>query len=161
MNPSALRRWAVSMVLRRFASDKHVRKRRAKVERARARRGQPHVVEYFHQVDDGYSHLAAQLLRPLLDTYDVQLVCHLVPAPSGDAAPEPDLLMALSRYDSAKIAPHYGLSFPADAGPPGADRIDLAQRILAGVHNEAFPDVVPLVGKALMSPSLDAMVDLA
>ena len=161
MNPSALRRWAVSMVLRRFASDRHVRKRRAKVERARARRGQPHVIEYFHQVDDGYSHLAAQMLRPLLETYDVQLVCHLVPAPSGDAAPELDLLMALSRYDSAKIAPHYGLSFPPDAGPPGADRIDLAQRILAGVHNDTFPEAAPLVGEALMSPSLDAMVDLA
>ena len=161
MNPSALRRWVISMLLRRFASDTRIAKRRAKVERARLRAGDPHIVEYFHQVDDGYSHLAAQLLKPLLDVYDVQLVCHVVPGPQGDAAPEPDLLMALSRYDSAKIAPHYGLSFPADADTPAADRVDLAERILVGIDNDAFPEAAPLVGEALMSPSLDAMVELA
>ncbi|MEM7015230.1 MAG: vWA domain-containing protein, partial [Verrucomicrobiota bacterium] len=40
----------------------------------RKRRGEPHRIEYFHQVEDAYSHLAAQLLRPLLERYDVELV---------------------------------------------------------------------------------------
>lgn len=170
MDPSALQRWAVSMFLRRMASSARVRKTRAKAERIRRKAGGGHVIEYFHQVDDGYSHLAVQLLRPLLDTYDVQIVCHLVPGPHGKSAPEPELLLALSRYDAAHIAPHFGLSFPADAGVPGgqlsrtdaeADLLDLAQRILAGLDNADFPDVAPLVGEALWTASPDAMAELA
>ena len=167
-DPSALKRWAISMFLRRMASDARVRKRRIKVERARRRARQPHLIEYFHQIDDGYSHLAVQLLRPLLDTYDVRIVCHLVSGGHGESTPEPELLLALSHYDAAKIAPHYGLGFPADAGVPGiqrspleADSLDLAQRLLAGLDNADFPDVAPLVGEALWSGSRDAMADLA
>ena len=168
MDPSALQRWAISMFLRRMASDARVRKRRIKAERARRKAGQAHRIEYFHQVDDGYSHLAVQLLRPLLDTYDVQIDCHLVPGAHGKSAPEPELLLALSRYDAAKIAPHYGLGFPADYAAPGAqqpppeaDSLDLAQHILAGLDNADFPDVAPLVGEALWSGSPDAMAELA
>lgn len=170
MNPSALQRWAISMFLRRMASSTRVRKKRAQVERRRRKAGRGHVIEYFHQVDDGYSHLAVQLLRPLLDTYDVRIVCHLVPGPHGKSAPEPELLLALSRYDAAQIAPHYGLSFPADAGVPGvqrsrseaeADQLDLAQRILAGLDSADFPDVAPLVGEALWGTAPDAMAELA
>ena len=168
MDPSALQRWAISMFLRRMASDARVQKRRIKAERARRKARQPHRIEYFHQVDDGYSHLAVQLLRPVLDTYDVQIDCHLVSGAPGKSAPEPELLLALSRYDAAKIAPHYGLSFPAEGGAPGAQRspaeadtIDLAQRILAGLDNADFPDVAPLVSEALWSGSRDAMAELA
>ena len=168
MDPSALQRWAISMFMRRMASDARVHKRRIQAERTRRRARQPHLIEYFHQVDDGYSHLAVKLLRPLLDTYDVQIVCHLVSGGHGKSAPEPGLLLALSRYDAAKIAPHYGLSFPAEAGVPGmiqpapeVDSLDLAQRLLAGVDNADFPDVAPLVGEALWSRSRDAMAELA
>ena len=112
-NPPRLMRWATSRLLAYVASERRVTTRRAKFEAARRRRGAPHVVEYFHQVDDGYSHLAAQLLAPLIETYDIKLVCHLVPGPQGKNAAEPDLLLPLSRYDAAKIAPHYGLDLPA------------------------------------------------
>ncbi len=159
-SPSPPVRWATSMVLRRFSSQERVDKRRAKLERARRRQRQPHVVEYFHQVDDGYSHLAAQLLRPLADAYDIELVCHLVPGPLGKNAPEPELLLDLSRYDAAKIAPHYGLHFPAERGAPDAALVELATRILAGA-GAAFADVAPLVGDALWSGSMDSLETLA
>ncbi|MCY3812801.1 MAG: DsbA family protein [Gammaproteobacteria bacterium] len=170
MDPSGLQRWAISMFLRRLASGERVRKKRAKAERRRRKAGRGHVIEYFHQVDDGYSHLAVQLLRALLDNYDVQIVCHLVSGPHGKSAPEPELLLALSRYDAAQIAPHFGLSFPAEAGVPGSKRsrskgeallLGLAQRILAGLDNADFPDVAPLVGEALWAASPDAMAGLA
>jgi hypothetical protein len=90
-------------------------------------------VEYFHQPADGYSHLAAQLLRPLVAHYDVELVCHLVSVARDRNLPEPDLLLPLSRYDSAKVAPHYGLSFPENAGEPDPEQLELAERILAAV----------------------------
>ena len=35
-------------------------------------------MEYFHQVEDGYSHLAAQVLLQLCQRYDIELICHLV-----------------------------------------------------------------------------------
>ena len=170
MDPSALQRWVVSMFLRRMASSARVRKKRAKAERRRRKAGREHVIEYFHQVDDGYSHLAVQLLRPLLDTYEVQIVCHLVPGPPGKSAPEPELLLALSRYDAAHTAPHFGLSFPGDGGEARVRRsrskgeallLGLAQRILAGLDNAEFPDVAPLVGEALWATSPDAMAELA
>jgi len=39
-----------------------VKKRRENAEKKRQRRGAPHIVEYFHQLDDPYSHLTAQIL---------------------------------------------------------------------------------------------------
>jgi len=162
-NPPAPLRWAVSMALRRVSGAERVARRRAKAESRRRRSGGDHVVEYFHQVDDGYSHLAAQMLGPLLGTYDVRLVCHLVPGPSGPNAPEPDLLLDLSRYDASKLAPHYGLSFPGTETRPQPPLVDLASRILVGAMPDAevFATVAPRVGEALWSGSMPAMQALA
>ena len=160
-NPPRLMRWATSRLLAYVASERRVTTRRARFEGARRRRGEPHVVEYFHQVDDGYSHLAAQLLVPLVETYDIKLVCHLVPGPRGKNAAEPDLLLPLSRYDAAKIAPHYGLTFPADAGAPKAEGVVLASRILAGLDDEDFAKAAQQVGDALWSGSDAALASLA
>ena len=151
-------RWATSRLLGYVGSERRLKARRAKFEAARRRRGEPHVVEYFHQVDDGYSHLAAQLLGALAETYDIKLACHLVPGPHGRNAAEPDLLLPLSRYDAARIAPHYGLTFPAGAGEPDAERVALASRILAGVDDEQFAALAERIGTALWSePSAPAL----
>ncbi|MDE0007474.1 MAG: DsbA family protein, partial [Gammaproteobacteria bacterium] len=103
----------------------------------------------------------AQCLRPLLDAYDIDLVCHLVGDPSGQNAPEPELLLDLSCYDSTQIAPHYGLSFPDDARRPDAGPVDLAGRILAGLDPEDFVDVAPLAGEGLWSGSDEALQAVA
>ena len=155
-NPAPLLRWATSKVLRRVASEEYVAARRAKVESARRKAGGAHVVEYFHQVDDGYSHLAAQLLSPLLERYDIELVCHVVPAPSGANAPEPELLANLSAYDAVRIAPHYGLQFPANAAP---DRklAEAAVGVLAGVDGAEFAQLAPRLGEAVWRGSPDAL----
>ena len=157
MDPSPLRRAAGSLLMRRWSDPRRLAARRRRIERARRRAGQRHVVEYFQQVEDAYSHLAAQCLRRLLDTYDIELVRHLVGDPSGQNAPEPELLLDLSCYDATKIAPHYGLSFPDDARRPDAGLADLAGRILAGLDPEEFVDVAPLVGAALWSGSHEAL----
>jgi 2-hydroxychromene-2-carboxylate isomerase len=129
-------------------------------ERARIRAGQPHRLEYFHQVDDAYSYLAAQALRPLLAHYDVELVPHLVFGPSGANLPEPDLLPALARHDAALVAPHYGLEYPAGAPAPAAEHSLLAQQVLAGVAPGEFPEAAVAVGRALLAAdetALDAL----
>lgn len=161
MDPSPFRRAMGSFLMRRWTRPGRLAARRRRMERARRRSGRRHVVEYFHQVEDGYSHLAAQCLRPLLDTYDIDLVCHLVGDPSGRNAPEPELLLDLSCYDSTMIAPHYGLSFPEGARRPDEELADLAGRILAGLDPEDFVDVAPLVGDALWKGSDEALRDLA
>ena len=153
MDPSAPARWLTSALMRRLVKESGLHTRRAKVERVRRKTGAPHRVEYFHQVEDGYSHLAAQLLQPLAEAYDVELVCHLVGGPTGRNAPEPALLLRLSSYDAAKIAPHYGLTFPPDAAQPSTANVELATRILAGVAPEGFAQLAPEVGKALWQGS--------
>lgn len=73
----------------RICSPQQLEKQRAKIERARLKTGAPHVMEYFHQVDDGYSHLAAQVLQKLSQRYDIELVCHLLRGHQGDNCPVP------------------------------------------------------------------------
>ena len=162
-NPSWPMRWAMSRMLARAADPDRIAARRAKLEAKRRRAGASHIVEYFHQVDDGYSHLAAQLLRGFMERYDVRLVCHLVPAPSGPNAPEPDFLLGLSRYDAGRVGPHHGLKFPGDVDPPDRELVDLATRTLARVvtDSSAFVDAAPQVGDALWSGSMEALQAIA
>jgi 2-hydroxychromene-2-carboxylate isomerase len=109
------------------------------------------VVEYFHQVEDGYSHLAAQVLQQFCQRYDIELVCHLVRGPQGKNSPEPDLLLQLSRYDAFHVAPEYGLQFPAHPNAPDPALIALATAVLAAQDSENFVASAAQVGDALWS----------
>jgi hypothetical protein len=66
MDPNPLRRWLVSTIIRRVLRPARLLKRRNQFERQRRQRAARHRVEYFHQIDDSYSHLTAQLLKSLL-----------------------------------------------------------------------------------------------
>jgi 2-hydroxychromene-2-carboxylate isomerase len=161
MDPSPLLRFLTSKLVTRVAGPARLERSRARAEKARLKAGRPHRVEYFHQVEDGYSHLAAQLLRPLLERYDVELACHLVAGPSGRNVPEPELLLDLARADSAAVAPHYGLQFPGGTAKPDPGLVDLASRILAASDDTDFPERAIAVGNALWSADGDAMNALA
>jgi len=161
MDPTALRRWLTSKLMTHWTTPAATARRRRRAEDSRRRAGAPHRVEYFHQVEDGYSHLAAQLLRPLLAHYDVELVCHLVTVEPDRNLPEPDLLLPLSRRDAANVAPHYGLRFPDTATAPEPASVDLATRILASVSNEDFPEAAVAVGDALWAADPAALDALA
>jgi len=71
-------------------------------------------VNYFHQADDPYSHLASSQLAALEDRYAITLVRHGVPAPEASAAPEPKLLSEWSDRDAQRLANHFGIDFRAD-----------------------------------------------
>ncbi|WOJ96342.1 DsbA family protein [Congregibacter brevis] len=149
IDPSPLRRWLTSKLMTRMFAAERMDKRRASVEKERLKEGAPHRVEYFHQVDDGYSHLAAQVLQPLVERYDIELECHLVEGPSGKNAPETDLLLQLSRYDSFHVAPEYGLEFPKNPAAPDPALVQLASSIVAAQGSDAFTACAAEVGKAL------------
>ncbi|MEH6580844.1 MAG: DsbA family protein [Halioglobus sp.] len=151
MDPSPLLRWLTSRVVKRICGDASVIKRRAKVERARVKTGQSHVVEYFHYVEDGYSHLAAQVLQAFSKRYDIELVCHLVQGPQGDNSAEPELLLRLSRYDSFHVAEDYGLNFPEHENAPDPALVKLASSILAALDSTQFIQYAAQVGDALWS----------
>lgn len=112
-------------------------KRRRGFVRARARlrrrlTGAPATVHYFHQVDDPYSHLAAQALDALRGRYDVAFRIHLVPPPGDAYLGDADRYADWALRDVVDIAPYYGLGFPADARLPCAEQAHLANRCLAG-----------------------------
>ena len=160
MDPSALLRWVTSKVMTYVISPKRLAKNRIKVEKQRRANNQRHTVEYFHQVDDGYSHLAAQALAALAERYDIDLQCHLVDGPAGANAPEPELLINLSRYDASKIAPYYKLNFPENLEAPTTTLLKLARSILANLNNQDFVAYAATVGHALWSGSEVALQEL-
>ncbi|MDP3940554.1 MAG: DsbA family protein [Deltaproteobacteria bacterium] len=136
--------------------------RRWIAEQRRLLRREPHRVLYFHQVDDPYSYLAAQALRPLLDRYDVVLEPCLAGPPPDDAAPERARLEALSREDAADVAPGYGLEFPARSEAPAPGEVALAAGMLQGaVAAGTFADAAPLVGRALWRGERDSIKTLS
>lgn len=148
-NPSGFRRWMLSKAMTYLYSRPQVIKRHRKAELKRQKVGEAHRVEYFHQVDDAYSHLVAQILKSFAQRYKVEVVCHLVEGTKGDNAPEPDLLLKLSRYDAFYVAPEYNLAFPQHNQPLAPNILTLASKILAAQDSEAFIECAAEVGKAM------------
>ncbi|MDX5365200.1 MAG: DsbA family protein [Alphaproteobacteria bacterium] len=112
--------------------------------------GRAPVVHYFHQADDPYSHLAAQLLEPLAARYKVKIVTWVVPAPEKAAAPEYELLAAYGRRDAARVAREYGLDFPDGAGAPDPQLVRRVTALLArAAGTDRFAELAVAAGRAL------------
>ena len=161
MDPSAIRRWLISKFASYRFSEAQVNKRRKQAEKRRRSESRPHVVEYFHQVDDGYSHLAAQLLNRFANRYRVELHCHLVRGPEGKNVLDAELLLRLARYDSALIASQYGLTFPESSDAPAEQSVELAQSILASLDVRALGQHIADVSEALWSGNVAKLDQLA
>ncbi len=160
--PGWLRRIISKRVLGREADPAVLQARRQKAEARRVRRGAPHVVEYFHQLDDPYSHLAAQVLATFAARYDVVLRLHLIRASGGASQPEFEKLAVWARRDAELIAPHLGLTFPKHAGTvPEAKLQELAGRALAKAGDEAGIESLAAVSEALWSGNEAALADRA
>ncbi len=161
MDPGPLKRWVTSTLMSRLFSPGQVDRRRARAEKKRRAQGAPHRIEYFHQVDDGYSHLVAQVLPQLLARYAVELRCHLVSGPQGRNVAEPALLLQLSRYDAFHVAPEYNLEFPRQSGPPAPANVQQAAAILAAQDTAGFIALAADVGRALWTEDAGALASLA
>lgn len=161
MDPGVILRWLTSRVMSHVTEPGRLERAHRKAERVRAKAGDRHRVDYFHQVEDGYSHLAAQVLHRLADRYDIDLVCHLVSGPSGNNSPEPELLLQLSRYDAQKVASAYGLTFPSHPEAPDPELVSLAESVLAHQSNIEFAEYAEAVGAALWSGDKAALLQYA
>ncbi|MDJ0786441.1 MAG: DsbA family protein [Myxococcota bacterium] len=163
VDPPAWLRWLTSRrVLGPEANPAVIQARRKKAEAQRRRRNEPHVVDYFHQLDDPYSHLAAQVLAAFASHYDVTLRVHLIRATGGASQPELEKLAVWARRDAELIAPHLGLSFPSQSGTvPDPSHQVLAGRALAASSDEERIASIAAVSEALWSGDEGALTGLA
>jgi 2-hydroxychromene-2-carboxylate isomerase len=114
----------------------------------RIRNARPRVL-YFHQIDDPYSHLTAQLLPALADLYDVEFVPHLVPAPVPAAAPEAARLEAYARKDAALLATMHGLIFQGMRTPDEGAVRAIAGHLAGASTVQVFAQQAIELGNAL------------
>jgi 2-hydroxychromene-2-carboxylate isomerase len=127
---------------------------RVRAERQRVARGEPHRLHYFHQVDDPYSALLAQVLPRLLARYDLRLDAHIVGAPADDAAPEREKLVAYSRKDAQLLARHWQLQFTDTGRQPTPEACVRARRqLVAAIAADRFSQSAALVSLQLWDPS--------
>ena len=109
------------------------RLRRARAALWRKITGASAQVHYFHQADDPYSHLCAQVLGRLAADYQITLVPHLVSPPQDSAAPDRARLAHWSLRDAATLAQVHGLQAPQcpDGALPAAPKVQAAEAALA------------------------------
>jgi 2-hydroxychromene-2-carboxylate isomerase len=148
----------ISRIAERLTGEPRLLVRRAKAERQRVAKNAPHVVEYFHQADDPYSHLAAQVLSEFTERFDIDLKVHLVGHPPDWAAPEREHLEAYARTDAETLAQKAGLAFHDPGKQPGkAVRIAALRSLASAVSENAFSNRAPVIGRQLWSGDHDAM----
>ncbi|MFN4353465.1 DsbA family protein [Parvibaculum sp.] len=142
---------AISRRVSSFITSRGLRNFRRGVHALRRRlSGRAPTVYYFHQPDDPYSHLAAQMLKPLAARYRVKIVTWVVPAPEKAAAPEYELLAAYGRRDAARVAREYGLDFPDDAGAPDPELVRSVTALLAkAAGTDRFAEIAVAAGHAV------------
>jgi 2-hydroxychromene-2-carboxylate isomerase len=96
------------------------------------------VVHYFHEPDEPYSQLAAQLLGPLTSRYDVEVQTYTVTPPPPAAAPELARLQALAKRDAVILSRAYGLQYPHAGVPAGAQEGDAVRTKLGHYLSAMF-----------------------
>ena len=139
IDPPRILRFIMARVLGRVANTQQIKNKRKAFETQRRAKFHGHQIEYFHQLDDPYSHLMAQVIAKFAEQYDVQIVPHLIRATGGKNQPEARKLANWARNDVSLIAPHYGLTFPANAGvTPGPNELKTAAQALVGLQNADF-----------------------
>jgi 2-hydroxychromene-2-carboxylate isomerase len=118
------------MISQRLLSRERLDKHRARIERNRQSRGEPHRIRYFHQIDDPYSALSACSLPLLAQRYRIEIDVRLVGPPADAAAPERAMLVNYSRVDAQRLAHRHGLWFRDPGEQPGTQRVQQAGRLL-------------------------------
>lgn len=123
---------------RKSAINKRLASSRGPLNRLRARRygldnltGRPPGLELYYEAGDPHSHLCAQLLPQLAERLKTSLRVYVVSAPDAAAYPEAEKQRSFALTDAQRIAPAWGLRFPADACLPQADAMQAAGQLLA------------------------------
>jgi len=126
--------------------------KRRKAERQRQAVNAPHVVEYYHDAGDPYSHLMAQVLPEFCQRYDIELEVNIVSPPPDWAAPDRERLDAYARKDAARLAVRAGLTF-VDPGeqPSSAVLSEVNAAFVSAIEASAFLQQAENIGSRLWS----------
>ena len=108
----SLKSWLMPVISQQFLSRSRLLALREKAEVKRSAQQHPHVLHFFHELEDPYSLLLAQAIPLLQNKFSVSVVQHLVEQPDSSAVPERDKLKAYSQVDAARLAQQYGLQWP-------------------------------------------------
>ncbi|MEO0882669.1 MAG: DsbA family protein [Pseudomonadota bacterium] len=134
-----------------FSLDRRDAKRRS-AERKRESENAPHIVEYFHEAGDPYSHLLVQLLPEFCRRYEIELQVHIVPPPEDAAAPDRKRLETYSRRDAEILARQLNLEFDDAWGQPTMTRVSQANKMLvSAVQSGEFLQTGKLISQTLWS----------
>ena len=107
----SLKSWLMPVISQQFLSRSRLLALREKAEIKRNAQQRPHVLHFFHELEDPYSMLLAQAIPLLQSKYSVSVLQHLVGPPDDSAAPEREKLKAYSQQDASRLAMHYGLQW--------------------------------------------------
>ncbi len=143
-----------------MASSERREKRRRKFAARREKLKLPHHVDYFHQLDDPYSYLAAQVLERLCTTYAIELRIVIVGTPNAVDAPEPAMLANYALVDARNIAPYFGLDSTGLDQLPAGNPLTLAQRALLS-ETSPSPGLVQEVTMALWRGDTESLKTMA
>lgn len=143
-------------LIKRLVMGAMISERRRKLAHLRGRikrRGAP-LVHYFHQVDDPYSHLAAQKLEVLAQRYAVRFEFHLANPPNQEEQGDSTRFTSWALNDARSIASHYNTQLPQLVDSPDQESIDRAERYLAQyLKTSEFPRKAVEAGTALWTGS--------
>lgn len=95
-------------------------------------RGDPNL-RYFHHVADPYSFLTAQALWALLEDGTLSenaLSVQLLPPPTEDAVPKPELARHYALLDAKRLGRREDLHFPSNYQLPDDEQVQRAERII-------------------------------
>lgn len=154
----SLRSLITPWVSERLLSRQRLLRQRERAEARRLARGLPHELLYFHQVDDPYSHLAAQALPTLARRYDIRVRPVLVGPPPDSAAPDRERLVAYSRVDAQRLAHWHGLDYQDPQAQPGEGAVArTALALLDAIEAGDFTERAAPLGTRLWREARDRL----
>lgn len=131
--------------------------KRRKAERQRQSQNAPHVVEYYHEAGDPYSHLMAQVLPEFSQRYKIELQVHVVSPPPDWAAPDRARLDAYARKDAERLARRAGLEFVDPGAQPTEAHLAAANAALvSAIDEDAFLQYAEEIGQRLWTSRTEA-----
>lgn len=124
-------------IIQRFTSEDNLLIERKKREDKRVAENRPHLIYYFHQVDDPYSILILPLIENLKNKYNIELEYILVGEPPNETIHEPSMYEMYCLNDVRNLAPWYGIDNKINSYPPNNDILN-SNKILASCEGKEF-----------------------
>ena len=147
-------------VINTYASYDLIKKARVTFEAERQESQEPHIVIYFHKVDDPYSALTVKYVEKIVSTFDVLLKPVLVGEENYETVHEPTLYGDYCLRDVNRIADYYDVAFSSQTYPE-KNLVNLANSILTAADELDFTSLAKKVSKALWSHDQKTLEELS